>query len=122
MTTFGGYLTTADESVFSLYGQTVTYNGPDGGAGTSVTVVLGDIATETQTDEIGQRQFITTEGLITLADIATPDDAVNGTLVVGSDTWTISKVLDEDENSANYELWREEDNRRHSEQQKRRTV
>ncbi len=122
MTNFGGYLTTADESIFATFGQTATYNDPDGGAVESITVVLGDISAETETDDVGRRAYFSAECLISLSDIATPDDAISGTLTVNSDTWNIAKVLEEDENSANYEIWRDAENRRHSEQQYRRTV
>ena len=122
MTTFGGYLSTADDEVFLVFGQSATYNDPDGGDATSITVVLGDISAETETDDVGRRAYFSTECLITLTDIATPDNAISGTITVGSDTWNIAKVLEEDENAANYEIWRDDDNRRHSEQQYRRTV
>lgn len=122
MTTFGGYLLTADESVFSLYGQSATYNDPDGGAPAAVTAVLGDVSVETETDDVGRRAFFTAECLVALTDIATPEDAINGTITIDGNVWNISKVIGEDETAGTYEIWREDDNRRHSENQYRRTV
>jgi len=119
MTTFGDYVSTSDALVFTLYGQSATYT-PKGGDGQAVTAVLGDEVVETETDDIGRRYLYTTDALITLADIATPVDAIGGTLTVGSDVWTISRVISQDENATTFEIWTESDQRRHGEEQYRR--
>ena len=121
-TPFGSFLTTADASIFSTFGQSATYNDPDGGAAAAVTVVLGDVAAATETDDLGRRLYQTGVCHVSLTDIAAPDAAVGGTLTVDTAVWTISRVIDHDETAAQYEIWRDDDNRRHRETQYRRTV
>ena len=120
MTDFDDFMSDADDDLFDLYGQVITYT-PKGGSPVSRTAILGTKQIDDEPDELGRVKRTICDLTISLdPDIGVAEPEPGDTVTIGGVVWQVDSITEQTGTTSVLNIRTDTDVRKHSETQYKR--